>query len=253
MATWKLLYVIWIFKAYGQQWYVKNEESLAFTNQDALCQFRYETSLASIHNNTQNTAATSRCESEEPCWIGLNDILNEGEFEWVDDTIFDFGSDTSGGVAPWAGYSLYPDFAEPNDYDGFEDCVEIYIQTEYTGSIPKWNDKPCSTEREGLCNYPTTTHYVINDDPTTQRIPSQSQIIGTMDVLDEIYVEFNLVINSFADDYRNILTITNRNGLFLPGVWMHGHLIHFSQSYVNQLDNPIKSGVSLYMIAYIIN
>ena len=55
------------------------------------------------------------------CWIGLNDIDNEGTFVWADGSGSTFRFWASG---------------QPNDDQDNQDCVETY------GDV-SWNDLPC--------------------------------------------------------------------------------------------------------------
>ena len=202
---------------------------VSYWDQDSLCQFRYETHLASIHSTSQDADAHSICNESTICWIGLNDNAIANVFEWTDASAFDYGTDTSGGVAPWK-------TDEPNDF-GSDSNDEACVTIEYG-----WNDGPCENEHEALCNYPET-NFVFNDPTYYERIPSGSQIIGTMDALDEVEVEFDLTINTFSGGYSNILGVEG-DGLRLLEIGMQGSKIYFSRYHVDQQDNPTLSGTS---------
>ena len=60
--------------------------------------------------------------SSTQCWIGLNDIKNEGIFVW---------SDGSGSFYRNWGYN------QPNNDYGVGNCVSLW-------HIPDWRDRPCA-------------------------------------------------------------------------------------------------------------
>ncbi|KAI9520397.1 hypothetical protein NQZ68_018705 [Dissostichus eleginoides] len=64
-------------------------------------------------------------------WIGLSDMVQEGEWKWVD------GTDLVG-VGFWKK-------GEPNNHSGNENCVEL------THSEKKFNDAPCNREFAWVC------------------------------------------------------------------------------------------------------
>ncbi|XP_077993991.1 macrophage mannose receptor 1-like [Glandiceps talaboti] len=66
-------------------------------------------------------------------WIGLHDVSNEGNFEWLDGSTLEFTN--------WA-------VDEPNNYGEGEDCVEIYRGEDKYG---EWNDQDCFLIREYVC------------------------------------------------------------------------------------------------------
>ncbi|KTF93065.1 hypothetical protein cypCar_00014654 [Cyprinus carpio] len=69
----------------------------------------------------------------ERAWIGLSDIVSEGNLTWVDNSPLNQGFWFEG---------------EPNDEDGNEDCVEIMA---FSSILDNWNDLPCSSKRKGIC------------------------------------------------------------------------------------------------------
>ena len=79
------------------------------------------------------------------CWIGLNDLRAEGNFQWSDGSSFV--------------YQKYSN-KEPNDFYGQEDCIEI--RSWLAGS---WNDLNCGID---LC-------YVCKQ--TKSKLPTVCQLI----------------------------------------------------------------------------
>nr|XP_058954345.1 low affinity immunoglobulin epsilon Fc receptor-like [Pocillopora verrucosa] len=64
--------------------------------------------LVSIHSAAENDCIEHHISG--PCWIGLNDLRTEGNFQW-----------SNGSSSVYKSYSNN----EPNDFHGQEDCVEI--------------------------------------------------------------------------------------------------------------------------------
>eukprot|EP01084_Bolivina_argentea_P278207 475167_1 len=198
VATLLITVVFLLYKTSCEISYVINKYPLNFINHEALCLFQYDTTLASIHNATQNTEALSLCLETIGCFIGLNDISKQYTFVWTDSSVFNYGTNLSGGVYPW-------NIGEPNHFAN-NDCVTI--QTEY--SINSWDDALCIQNLYALCNYPTPI-YLFKDNKNYQRIPKHNTIIATIDILDEIHIEFDIIVNAYhpeyVENYTNILQI----------------------------------------------
>lgn len=82
--------------------------------------------LATINDQAENDLITRFI--DEDTWIGLNDIDDEGYFEWLDGEPLDYTNWNDG---------------EPNN-DGDEDCGEIY-------ESGFWNDLNCTNELAFVC------------------------------------------------------------------------------------------------------
>ncbi|KAI6647376.1 hypothetical protein LOD99_12372 [Oopsacas minuta] len=77
--------------------------------------------LATISSSEENALSLSLLTGTSTCWIGLNDIANEGTFVWVD------GSDST--------YRNF-DTNEPHDPGSIYNCVEFRTNS-------RWNDHQC--------------------------------------------------------------------------------------------------------------
>ena len=78
--------------------------------------------LATITSSTDNILMYNTGDSGDYCWIGLNDIDNEGTFVWAD------GNDST--FREW-------DTNQPNDFGSNEDCGHT-VGSQY------WNDNTCT-------------------------------------------------------------------------------------------------------------
>ena len=101
---------------------------------DLYCQDTFGTHLASIHSSSDNDDVTGDgtfWDTRSNVWIGLNDIDSEGDWVWVDGTLFNY----TNGIT--AGYSD----------STTENCVRI---TDSAG----WGDIACTRTFTGfICNY----------------------------------------------------------------------------------------------------
>ena len=88
--------------------------------------------LATITTLEENSLLFSLT-SGSSCWIGINDIDNEGTFVWAD------GSEST--YRQW-------DSGEPSDAGGNEDCGETVLGE-------SWNDQPCALAN--ICYFCSTT------------------------------------------------------------------------------------------------
>merc|ERR1712156_737360 len=77
------------------------------------------------------------------CWIGLVESSDGVNYEWSDGSVFDFGSDISGGVHPWDEGEPSYEWVVTDKYAIEEKCVVIYES--------KWKDMDCAYKRNFLC------------------------------------------------------------------------------------------------------
>eukprot|EP01084_Bolivina_argentea_P085966 155395_1 len=166
---------------FGQP-YIFIQQNMSFSNSEAYCSFAGDANLASIHTIAQNdeAKALATVANSLHTWIGLTDANSPGTWIWNDNSPLDFGYNISGGVYPW----------EVNQPNWSGDCTAL------SDSNKNWDDVSCINANPSLCNYPKPID-IFNDDSDYQRIPSYNNIIGTMDILDEIYIEFDFIVNSW--------------------------------------------------------
>lgn len=87
--------------------------------------------LASIHEKATNDFIFG--EIEDRSFIGFNDVVSEGDFEWTDTTPVDF--------VVWDG-------GEPNDAGSGQDCVVM------RDAEPNWDDVTCGVGHFYVCRAP---------------------------------------------------------------------------------------------------
>ncbi|PFX30431.1 Macrophage mannose receptor 1 [Stylophora pistillata] len=87
----------------------------------------------------------------EHYWIGLTDERNESQFVWSDGTPFKS--------------SVYNNWksGEPNDPDGAQDCVELYLR--------HWNDDSCKNQYSYICERPKGVYEITMKPLTPRRVP----------------------------------------------------------------------------------
>eukprot|EP01083_Nonionella_stella_P148038 467984_1 len=151
------LMIILFFYSVSSYWLSENKFN--WKNAEKYCQSRCNSHLASIHTNTEwqqvHNLMKYRIQYIGPqigdVWIGLNRSREDTDiWEWTDDSPFNFGNDTSGGVYPWDSRG------EPGDV---EICVHIRSYTPFV-----WNDRDCGDKCRFLCTSCTgkLDKYILN-------------------------------------------------------------------------------------------
>ncbi|XP_053408184.1 macrophage mannose receptor 1-like [Mercenaria mercenaria] len=120
------------WQPYGQYCYKIADETQQWHVAQQICT-HYGSSLASIHDNGENTAVAEMAGQSDVFWIGLHDTEIEGVFKWEDGSLMDFFS--------WNTY-------EPNNANNGEDCTELL-----TGN-KLWNDADCYGAKRYVCKIP---------------------------------------------------------------------------------------------------
>eukprot|EP00054_Salpingoeca_dolichothecata_P012713 m.70479 g.70479 ORF g.70479 m.70479 type:complete len:387 (-) comp20086_c0_seq1:63-1223(-) len=99
----------------------------------AFCK-RYGAEPAKISNQEQNIAATKACSLfADRCWIGLNDVAQEGRWVWADRSPRTYENNAPG---------------EPNNWGNDEDCTTLLAVGPYASH---WNDDNCRKMYTPLC------------------------------------------------------------------------------------------------------
>ena len=104
-------------------------EKINWTHAESYCVSTYNSHLASIHSQSDNNslvnlrASAPTDHAQNNGWIGLNDIDTEGNWEWIDGTVFNYTNWDETGIEPNGGTT--------------ENCVDV------TTGKGHWNDLPC--------------------------------------------------------------------------------------------------------------
>eukprot|EP00966_Prymnesium_polylepis_P254834 5888001-Prymnesium_polylepis.1 len=120
------------------------ETPLNWTAAEANC-VRNGGHLASIHSMMENAIVASLCGNDE-CWIGFNDIEQEGTWVWADGSSANFSS-FPGGIAPW-------NPGEPNGRPNEQtDGAYIYPPTNIYVVAGAWDDDDIAVTRPYVCKH----------------------------------------------------------------------------------------------------
>ncbi|XP_072035475.1 low affinity immunoglobulin epsilon Fc receptor-like [Amphiura filiformis] len=120
--------------------YYVNTTSMLFDEATTMCESMGAT-LTSIHTQAEQNFVVSIA-SGNAVWIGLNDVIQEGVYEWLDGTqVSYFYWSTSSG--------------QPNNALGGQDCVQVL-------STGGWADEKCLTYESGGLVCKKRAHQTIN-------------------------------------------------------------------------------------------
>jgi hypothetical protein len=111
--------------------YVGVSQRLTWAEARTYCQANYDGDLASIHSDIAQANAVTACADatdDLTCWIGYNDIEEEGNFVWSDGSPSDFDHFSPGQPDEW-----HPE-------DGGEDFVQLWHRTDDLAQFGSWND-----------------------------------------------------------------------------------------------------------------
>ncbi|XP_071940974.1 macrophage mannose receptor 1-like [Antedon mediterranea] len=129
---------------------VTSDTDLTFDAASQACQ-SIQGELASIHDaDTQSFLSLQTQIARKYLWVGLHDTTNEGKFEWLDGTPYDFFN--------WAP-------GEPNDYGSGEDCVHL---APWENSMGEWNDLACTGTAGYICQIAKTCETMTSGDTDDQ-------------------------------------------------------------------------------------
>ena len=124
-------------RRYSGYCYSINEDKKDFNNAKASCK-EQNAYLADI-NSAEENQFLEKINFDGMMLIGLNDVNHEKLFIW----------DHSGKKPTYTNF--HGAGRQPDNFNGDEDCVEIYLNTHDSGVRGKWNDIPCSTQLPYVC------------------------------------------------------------------------------------------------------
>ena len=149
--------------------YIGVSTPMTWTDASAYCQaLPGGGQLASIHSDAAQTNAVLACADAADdlrCWIGLNDMANEGTFSWSDGSPLDFQHWAPGEPNDWnpdpdcaTSERGCPDNYDPNNLVG-EDAVGLYHDRDVCRSctqaqeraVESWNDFNGDNEMPFVC------------------------------------------------------------------------------------------------------
>jgi len=175
-----------------QRSFVVVEDSLTWTEANDYCRDTYGTSLATIRNDYDaETLLGLRQElGAYHMWIGLNDMNEEGEWQWVS------GYPCEGECDQLEWWNVN----EPNDHGKNEDCGHIKKDAESIDVM--LNDLPCDNSNS---NWPVT-HFVCDDlvlgnrvkDLETELAVGQGEIDAVESEVDSVQSNIDAVESDFA-------------------------------------------------------
>ena len=161
----------------------------------AYCRGTQAANLAVITSGQDNEDANAICGNGN-CWIGFNDLGNEGHWRWLD------GSHVT--YTNWAPH-------EPNNH-GTEHCAHLFTQ------YKTWNDNDCYNKFIPLCNPKNTqpqrfVHYAESDG-SANNMDNTNELIKTIESKVKNDINNKPNINGIYFDNINVTRLV----LFVIGV-----------------------------------
>jgi len=117
----------------------------AWRDAEAHCVNTVHGHLASIHTPEENEQVHELCRPDK-CWIGYNDVAQEGTWVWSDGSTPNFGA-FPGAVAPW-------NPGQPDNQGWFtenSDAAYMFPTTNHWVRAGTWDDSPTSQPLPFLC------------------------------------------------------------------------------------------------------
>ncbi|KAM4636293.1 uncharacterized protein O3C94_017464 isoform 2-T2 [Discoglossus pictus] len=115
----------------GRKIFVTNEKATTYNEANSICS-KAGGQMASPQNAEENQAMrTIALQYDKTVWLGINDIQTEGSFRYPSGEFISYSNWKTG---------------EPNDHQGFEDCVIMLTTGE-------WNDATCSSKCITICEF----------------------------------------------------------------------------------------------------
>jgi len=117
------------------------DDSLSYTwhEAEAKCESIGSTLATITDFSDEFDAQDIRIDESIDTWIGYNDILNEGDWQWIDERDFDYNNWNQGTYEPNGKY--------------YENCA--VIAGTYRNFDNRWVDVSCNAKiRQWICNYP---------------------------------------------------------------------------------------------------
>lgn len=108
---------------------LRSDDSMNYADAVNWCAARGLT-IVDVHSQEDTNVILSTINGRGDAWIGFTDGHDEGNFKWENNSPVDYTN--------WNG-------GEPNNHNGNEHCTEA---RQHDG---KWNDSPCSNNRNALC------------------------------------------------------------------------------------------------------
>ncbi|XP_034144398.1 CD209 antigen-like protein E isoform X2 [Esox lucius] len=118
------------WRYFGSSFYFLSAEQKTWDESRQDCQMR-EADLVIINSEEEQRFVVGL---QMGAWIGLTDKDKEGTWKWVDGTVL-----TTGFWNP----------SQPDDFQGQEDCAEIYIQG--NNPLQTWKDQQCERKLNWIC------------------------------------------------------------------------------------------------------
>eukprot|EP01084_Bolivina_argentea_P184601 318369_1 len=233
MFTKILFLLLIVYYGKSQTDYVFESPGLSFWNANAYCSFRHGTFLATINSAEQNTDAIGSNNPAWSAWIGLNDVNNENIYVWINGEAPSYTNWDSTSGAPNGGTA--------------QNCVKIVLAT------TTWEDVDCAQTFKYICAYPES-FMIINDEAKHIRsLPlTTTTTIGTMDILDEIIINFDFKLTSstgLANEDLSLLVVGAAGAdSRYPGIWINEaskqlKIIFFNTSAEYTLDSIALNAV----------